>query len=681
MTRPALHICIVTSEVVGPFKNGGIGTSMTGLAQCLAEQGFKVTLLFTAGSGFSAGDKQWWTQRYQAIGVDLLWLDHHGAAAMAGPLGECGFATPYLVYQALENIGADIVQFNDCMGEGLYALAMHALGQGKAGQRTVLALHSPTEWIWAINRNLPQTLLHAAFSHAERLSVATCGQLWSPSHYLLDWVKARGFVVADSAIVQQYALPTLPLIGGEWTDVGRDEGDVRASRAIVFFGRIEERKGIKLFCDALDMLEPTLFEKNVTVTFLGKEGTVGDAPAFDYLDRRADAWRFTTQRLTNLGQQEAVEYIAAHDALAVMASPADNSPCTVYEALSVGLPFIAARTGGIPELIAEADQALVLFDYRADALAERLKAALSVGIAPARAAQSQAQARAAWGALFRGWAADASAKRPQPASCPLAIIIDHPPGRDLAVTLASCAEVDAAHIIIIDRAGDAQSLTQGTVAISVWSMDDFAAQLVLLQDHDVVLVRAGLRLLSEQMPALSAAMHSGATDMLMPFALAGVDEAERCITTLGASASFCYFAGAMHAGVLCVTGTALLRAIRGRDMASEMEFFGLPDLLVTAGLACLPYPQAVAHHGTALIAEQGNRRTRERIAAYESAEGVERFYMMALAESRAAGIVGSRRLRRARQWLDARGLSWVGALARHGRPRAVLMALFGRRQV
>ena len=27
------RVCIVTNEVIGPFKNGGIGTSMTGLAQ------------------------------------------------------------------------------------------------------------------------------------------------------------------------------------------------------------------------------------------------------------------------------------------------------------------------------------------------------------------------------------------------------------------------------------------------------------------------------------------------------------------------------------------------------------------------------------------------------------------------------------------------------------------------
>lgn len=655
---------------------------MTGLAQCLADQGYRVTLLFTAGKGFSSHDKQLWTERYQTIGIDLAWLDHHGAALVTGPLGECGFATPYLVYQAVEQIGADIVQFNDCMGEGLYTLAMHRLGCGGSRQRTVLALHSPTEWIWAINRNLPQTLLHAAFSHAERLSVATCDQLWSPSRYLFDWIKVRGFAVADSAIIQQYALPKLPLFEGEWAEDNAGEVcTLQPVREVVFFGRIEERKGIKLFCEALSLIEPTLVELGVSVTFLGKESTVGGVMAFDYLDQQSSHWRFTTRRITDLGQQEAIAYIQSRPALAVMASPADNSPCTVYEALAFGLSFIAARTGGIPELIAEGDHANVLFDYRVDALAERLRAAVTVGIAPARSAQPQARSRAAWGALFGQWAGQSSVKHPQPMRPPLAIVIDHSPGRDLAVTLASCVGVDAAHIVIVDRVGDAQSLAQKDAAIIVWTIGDFAAQLGQLRGHDVLFIRAGMALLPEQMPALRAAMQAGAAEMLMPFAWVGEGESERMVTTLGASASFCFFAGAMHAGVLTASGEAILRSVDGRALVHEMEFFGLPDLLVTARLTCLPYPQAVAHHGTALITEQGNRRTRERIAAYAAVDGVERFYLTALSERRATGIVTSRRLRRARQWFDARGLGWVGALARRGRLRAVLMALFGRRQV
>src|SRR5581483_2252108 len=44
-SRPA--VCIVTSELIGPFKNGGGGTATTGVAECLAADGLPVTVLYT----------------------------------------------------------------------------------------------------------------------------------------------------------------------------------------------------------------------------------------------------------------------------------------------------------------------------------------------------------------------------------------------------------------------------------------------------------------------------------------------------------------------------------------------------------------------------------------------------------------------------------------------------------
>ena len=43
----AVGICIVTPDVVGPVKNGGIGTACYHFARVLAEGGRKVSVLFT----------------------------------------------------------------------------------------------------------------------------------------------------------------------------------------------------------------------------------------------------------------------------------------------------------------------------------------------------------------------------------------------------------------------------------------------------------------------------------------------------------------------------------------------------------------------------------------------------------------------------------------------------------
>ena len=42
------RVCIVTDELNGFFKNGGVGTACTGLARYLARTGRDVTVLYTA---------------------------------------------------------------------------------------------------------------------------------------------------------------------------------------------------------------------------------------------------------------------------------------------------------------------------------------------------------------------------------------------------------------------------------------------------------------------------------------------------------------------------------------------------------------------------------------------------------------------------------------------------------
>jgi hypothetical protein len=79
-----------------------------------------------------------------------------------------------------------------------------------------------------------------------------------------------------------------------------------------------------------------------------------------------------------------------------MPSLMENSPFTVIECLALGVPFLASRTGGIPELIAAEDQDEVLFPPHTSALAARLRLAFREGVAPARPAVDGAACDAAW---------------------------------------------------------------------------------------------------------------------------------------------------------------------------------------------------------------------------------------------------------------------------------------------
>src|SRR5947208_2569322 len=71
-THPS--VCIVTSELIGPFKNGGIGTAMTGLAEQLARSGCAVTVLYTGVITRREPSVDPWVSRYAVKGITLTAL-------------------------------------------------------------------------------------------------------------------------------------------------------------------------------------------------------------------------------------------------------------------------------------------------------------------------------------------------------------------------------------------------------------------------------------------------------------------------------------------------------------------------------------------------------------------------------------------------------------------------------
>ena len=156
-------------------------------------------------------------------------------------------------------------------------------------------------------------------------------------------------------------------------------------REIVFFGRLEIRKGLKLFCDALDELCADRAQRNFEVTFLGKETQLYGRSSIGYISDRSKAWSVPWHLVANKYQEAAIDYLRGDGRLAVMSSLADNFPNTVLECVGAGVPLLASNVGGIPEIIDSADTEKVCFEPRPDVLAERMRMRLTM--APFRRAR------------------------------------------------------------------------------------------------------------------------------------------------------------------------------------------------------------------------------------------------------------------------------------------------------
>src|SRR5260370_34840818 len=98
----------------------------------------------------------------------------------------------------------------------------------------------------------------------DRVSFSAADLVVSASQYLLKWMQQNGWDLPEQTYVAPYVLP----------NTVRSEEAVprqtrRKVREIVFFGRLEIRKGLKLFCDAVDELCADSPHRDFNVTFLG----------------------------------------------------------------------------------------------------------------------------------------------------------------------------------------------------------------------------------------------------------------------------------------------------------------------------------------------------------------------------------------------------------------------------
>ena len=409
------RICIVTSECVGPFKNGGIGTSMTGLAENMVHHGHEVTVYYTRGAYLTSAEVKRWQQAYAQKGIRFEAVRPADFASYAGPLVDMGYLTPSAVVDFLKPRQFDTVHFNDTDAEGFLALALHRCGFLLPKATFQTNIHSPREWVGALNGESLTSPIDLPMRAAERFVIGQSDLICGPSQYLLDWIADRGYELPQKVIQQQYVMPRDVVDRARRKSAERGERH-DSIRRIVFFGRLEERKGLRLFLQTMTALQSQLSAAGVDVAFLGRSVMIGGMSSVDFIKQAATDWATPYQTHTDKGQEEALDFLAEPGTLTVIASPADNSPCTVYECLLSQLPFIAARTGGIPELIAEADHPGTLFDANLKDLSRLVLEKLDGNLTKPAPAVSQVDNIQRWLTQHEGLLRDQSDSDEQPVS-------------------------------------------------------------------------------------------------------------------------------------------------------------------------------------------------------------------------------------------------------------------------
>jgi glycosyltransferase involved in cell wall biosynthesis len=349
-----MKICIASPDIVGPIRNGGVGTACTALAQGLSAAGHQVTLFYTS-SFFEMHDLAYWQQAYRKSGVELIGFLPEPTPPLhrsTTVYDDDNLARSYRVHERLKESDYDLIHFVDYIGLGYYTAL--AKSQGLCLQNSLIAVttHSPTLWSRLANAAPVDDISYMVRDRMERRLIELADLVISPSHYMLRWLRENDFKLPSRQIMLPNLMPTR--MQGSPPAPERSEVPLRE---LVFFGRIEPRKGLLIFCDAIDRINLRL-PPGVKITFMGKVGR--DYPQ-EVLEARTAKWNRDVQVLSDLDTFQAVDYLHGEGRLAVLAALHDNSPYTVMECVYHGIPFISSEVGGVAELIDPESRRAVLY--------------------------------------------------------------------------------------------------------------------------------------------------------------------------------------------------------------------------------------------------------------------------------------------------------------------------------
>jgi glycosyltransferase involved in cell wall biosynthesis len=367
-----MNILIVTPDITGPIRNGGIGTAFGALALSWAEEGYGVSVLYALGSYAETESIKYWKEYYQSKNIELIplpsFLDFEIDASEVR-------ARSYRVYSWLKEHESkyDMLIAPEWRADIYYALLSKHLGLSFKKLPMAIVTHSPTQWADEGNYAMPDNLDALDIHSMESAVVQWADILISPSHYMINWLETSNYQPTKKRRVIQNILLSLP----NTETFPKNTVDKNELIELVFFGRLEARKGLELFLNAIKRLPSESKQKIKSITFLGKK--IASYHAEEKIEKALNPHQIKWKIIDHLDHVGAQNYLSSHNRVAVIPSLVENSPYTVLECMGRKIPFIASDVGGIAELINGADRGHVLFAPNPSSLANRIEKQLTEG--------------------------------------------------------------------------------------------------------------------------------------------------------------------------------------------------------------------------------------------------------------------------------------------------------------
>jgi len=378
-----VRVTLLTDELLGYTLTGGIGTATTFLALGLGRLGHEVELLYGVDAPRTPLGEEW-ARLYEEAGVSIRVLTRSDTRVEPPYFGRMRDVELVLAADP-----PDVVITQDLAAPAYTAIRMRALGLAFEHTLFVVYCHGTRQWITDAARKVRVLPGALGVTMLEQASIELADVVVSPSQYLVDWMRQQRWQVpADTRVIPHV---TRSVATGE--PQPRAEGSARGLQRVAYFGRLEERKGIRPFIEGLNALPAELLD-GIEVDFIGRA-----TPA--WTPQRVKALLSEHVKVSfeaDLDQTAALARLARPGTLAVMPSFEETFGNTVRECLDYGIPFIASTAAAIQELVAPEDRGRVLFEPTARGVENALQKALTSADAlrPAQAVLDSTGSLSAW---------------------------------------------------------------------------------------------------------------------------------------------------------------------------------------------------------------------------------------------------------------------------------------------
>jgi glycosyltransferase involved in cell wall biosynthesis len=540
-----LRICVATEDIVGPVRNGGIGTTYAALAEMLATLGHDTTILYLRGLDVETGDIDQWIRHYAEKGVRFVPVPNYAVRDDIRTNADRWLRAPYNMLRYLIDNPMDVVHASEWRGSAY--LSLLAKSQGLAFQDTLFITKTSSPWMWnRLYGSQPlERLEDLAKVHAERQSVELADVVIGGSLHLLRWMSSQGYRIPRERTFVQPNVATFDNLRELMNRRTLSPGSRIPIDELVFFGRLEARKGLFIFCQAIKRLIRQGVSLPPRISFMGKVGAKLTArpnqTIIEYIESETRDWPTQVQVLTEFQQFEAIQYLLEGQRLAVMPSVIENSSMAIYEAAICGIPCVATAVGGNAELVAPSDRMQILCDPHPLSLGDKLREAIELGGYVPRPSFNNDENLEIWRGFHHSLATGLRERLlgelrspPKPLGAPSATVCVYHAGQDSALraTLVSLAAQDSPALEVMvavdtDNGGAAQRArdvaAEAQVAVKIvetFDLDAGASFNVMAQQATgdyLLLLWEGATLRSAALRALQTVAESSGAELLNYF--------------------------------------------------------------------------------------------------------------------------------------------------------------------